>query len=216
MKLSEIAIIKVQEADEPAGGKGPVEIADIVKDHDAKYAKKYLASLWGTPRLTFNGEPIFDEVYEKIDSAVSSFVDQGHEVDISIPVEDPDDLGMDELNYRDTIEDQQEVYLGYNPTDEKLYVGIDAWLREEDFNEAWDREFENETGESYDEENDDHAAMFHSAWENYKNMGFYGILFEIDSNFDVEPVIEENGGFYKGIYRSPRFKELGLVDLRLD
>lgn len=225
MKLSEIvSLTPVLEADEASEtGKGPVELSDILKDHDAKYAKRFVAALWGKPRLSYHGKQFFgagdNDLYGMIDSAVKAYIDDGFEVDISIAVEDPKDLGMDELNYKATLDDQQEVYLGYDPKSDQLFVGIDAWLREEDFNDAWDREFENETGEEYDEENEVHAAMFHSAWENYKDMGFFGVLFEMKfdgSSFDIEPVLEAEGGFYKGIYRDARFKQLGLFDLRLD
>jgi hypothetical protein len=223
MKLSEIVTTFVAEDEDGPkvdDGKGLVEVSEVVKDRKPEIAKKYLRAMWGKKRLAYHGMAFFGDsnsAYDKIDAAVKEAIKEGFEVDVSIPVEGTDDLDMDTLDYQATIDDQQEVYLGYDPKSDTLYVGVDAWLREEDFNEAWDREFENATGEQFDDENDEHQKVFNSAWREYKDMGFYGILFKLSHDLDdVEEELTIPGGFYKGIYRGGQMKRMGLIDLRLD
>ena len=225
MKLSEICTRPVlEDEDGPKvgedDGKGLIEVATVVKDRKPEFAKKYLRALWGKPRLAYHGMPFFgsgDTAYDHINDAVETAVKNGLEVEMSIPVEGTDDLDMDELNYQATISDQQEVYLGYDPKDDTLYVGVDAWLREEDFNEAWDREFENATGQAFDDEDDEHQKVFQSAWKEYRDSGFVGILFKLSKDLDdADDVITMPGGFYAGIYRGRELKGMGLIDLRLD
>lgn len=225
MKLSEIVLRPVlEDEDGPKvgedDGKGLVEVSEVVKGRKPEIAKKYLRAMWGKPRLAYHGMPFFGSggtAYDHINDAVKAAIDQGFEVDVSIDVQGTDSVDMDELNYQATIDDQQEVYLGYDPRDDTLYVGIDAWLREEDFNEAWEREFKNATGEQFDDENDEHQKVFQSAWREYKDMGFYGILFKLSKDLDdVEEELVIPGGFYAGIYRGHSLKRMGLIDLRLD
>lgn len=223
MKLSELFLSEDENGKKYGedDGTGLIEIAEVLKDRNPAMAKKYLRALWGKPRLAYHGKPFFgsgDTVYDDINAALERAIKSGLEAPMSIPVGGTDELDMDELNYQATIADHQEVYLGYSPKNDKLYVGVDAWLNEEDFNEAWDREFENETGERYDDENEDHHAMFMNAWKEYQDMGFIGILFELtgDPIEDAEESTMIPGGFYKGIYRGATLKNMGLIDLRLD
>lgn len=223
MKLSEIHSRPVLEDGQKVGeddGKGLIEISTVVKDRKPEFAKKYLRAMWGKNRLAYHGMPFFGEGetgYQKIDAAVEEAIRQGLEVDVSINVEGTDDLDMDTLEYRALVLDHQEVYLGYDPKSDSLYVGIDAWLDENDFNEAWDREFENATGEKFDDENDEHQKLFQSAWKEYKDVGFYGILFKLSDDLsEVEEELVMTGGFYAGIHRGQELKRMGLIDLRLD
>lgn len=222
MKLSEIAQFSIQEAEGDKNA-GPVEVKDVVDDRSPEIAKKYLRALWGKPRLVFNGKPFFglgsgDTVYDDIDSVLDEVKNQGFVVDMSLDVPDTDELDGFELTWKATVDEMQEVYLGYSPREDALYVGVDAWLSENDFNEAWDREFANETGEEFDHENEAHAAMFDAAWKEYRDMGFVGILFKLEGEpiENAEEEISVPGGFYKGIYRGNTLKHLGLIDLRLD
>lgn len=221
MKLSELVTHFVVEEDGPKvdDGKGLVEVSAVVDGRKPEIAKKYLRAMWGKNRLAYNGMPFFgsgDTAYDKIDAAVDEAIKQGLEVEMSIPVEGTDDLDMDELNYQATIHEHQEVYLGYDPKEDCLYLGVDAWLREEDFNEAWDREFKNSTGEEFDDENDEHQKVFQSAWREYRDSGFVGILFKLSKDLDeAEDIMTMPGGFYKSIHRT-QMKGMGLIDLRLD
>lgn len=221
MKLAEIHSHYIVEADEPGApdlnGKGPIEVSDVLKYFPKNY-QKVLRVLWGKPRLSFKGKPFFDEVYNDIDDALEQAKKDGYEVEMSIPVEGTDELDMDELNYQAEVADTQEVYLGYSPSEDCLYVGVDVWLQEESFNEAWDREFENATGEEFDMDNEEHAKVFNSAWKEYRDNGFVGALFKLegDGPFDAQEEITMPGGFYRGVRPSPTFKALKLVDLRLD
>lgn len=223
MKLSELVTLQVKEAEEPSSS-GPVEVKDLVEFYP-KNVRAAIMKLWGGPRLVYHGHKFFSseneagDLYDMINVALKSYVNDGHEIEMSIPVQPAGDLDMGDMNYDATIDDYQEVYLGYDPKSDNLFVGIDAWLNEQDFNDAWDREFEKYTGVQYDEENEQHQAMFKDAWESYKGLGFQGLLFEMTLNgetFDLEPALEMSHGFYKGIYRTPQFKDFGLIDLRLD
>jgi hypothetical protein len=198
----------------------PVEVKDVVTGRNPAIARKYLAALWGKPRLVFNGKPFFSDggIYDYIEGALEELKAQGFEVDMSISVDGTDDLPMDSLEYQAEVDDFQEVYLGYSLTDDCLYVGVDVWLKEESFNDAWDKEFEDQTGEEFDMDNDEHQKVFNSAWEDYKRNGFVGMLFRLEGSgpFNAEEVLQESGGFYRGIYRSATFERIGLIDLRLD
>lgn len=218
MKLSEIVVTQVAEDIE---GTGPVEVKDIVAGRNPKFAKQYLSKLWGKDnRLVFNGKPFFgagDTVYDDIQSALKQALED-HTVEVNLPVQGTDELDMDTFRFDAKVNDHQEVYLGYDSKRDALFVGVDAWISDEEFNDAWDEEFEKATGQEFDHGDPEHAAVFDSAWKAYQKMGFYGILIELTGDpIDNGDIVEErSGGFYAGIHRSASFKTFGLVDLRLD
>lgn len=174
---------------------------------------------WGNERLTYQGKPFFGSgktVYDDINKVLKKMKDVGVEVQVTISLNN--ELGFDELSYEADLDDFQEVYLGFDPRSGNLYVGIDAWLKEDDFNEAFESEFKNVMDEEFDHSNDEHRAAFDDAWKKYSNMGFYGVLIELsgDPIRSGEVLEDAAGGFYKGIYKGSNFKALNLIDLRLD
>ena len=221
MKLSELKIFEAAEI-APAG---PIELKDLIKYFPGNYAKA-IQKMWGKDRLVYNGMKFFDggelgEVYDKALEAIEAWVkDEDNKVPMSLSIPDGDELGMVEFEYDAAVDDVQEVYVGYRPESDELYIGVDAWLDENDFNESWDREFKKATGQEYDEEDEQHSALFHDAWKKYTSMGGYGILFHISFSpsgvCEANVELESQGGFYRGVRAMSPFKSLGLVDIRLD
>ena len=223
MKLSEIV---TEATDAGPTGSGPLELSALARYYHNRPEdlKRKLNQHWGSERLVYHGMKFFDktglgEAYHKADEAVKHFMKGDFTVQMAFDLAGGDHLGFHTFEYDASVDDSQEVYLGYNPHNDHLYMGVDAWLREDDFNEAWDKEFEKETGEAYDEEDPEHSKLFHEAWKEYTNMHGYGILFELtprNDDFEVDVVEDHQGGFYGGIYKTSGMKRLGLIDIRLD
>lgn len=218
MKLAELKLVEAAEQ-APAG---PIELKDLIKYFPGNYAKA-IQKMWGKDRLVYNGMKFFDdgklgEAYDKATDAVEATMKESDfTAPVSLHLPDGDALGMTEFEYDAHIESSQEVYLGYSSEHDQLFLGVDAWLDENDFNEEWDRKFKADTGVSYNEDEEDHSALFHDAWKKYTNMGGYGILFELSKDLHhAEPVIFSQGGFYRGVCKDPQFKRFQLVDVRLD
>lgn len=223
MRLSEIVQPKIVEADDAPAALGPVEVRDIVDGRSPEMAKKYLRALWGKDRLTFQGKPFFgkgDTVYDDVHSALDAAKKLTNTDGIELTIEAPDagDLEGFDFTWAARVDDQQEVYLGYEPKGDVLWVGVDAWTNEESFNQAWDEEFEKHTGEEFDMENEDHDKMFKAVHKEFLEMGFLGILYQLtgDPINSADQDVVMPGGFYKGIYRGATFKSMNLIDLRLD
>lgn len=215
-----------------------VELDDIVKffpgHHEAAIRK-----LWGTERLTWHGKKFFEgeelgDVYIEAEDAVDAVI-QDVKVDGQITLSPVYRSGLPELEFEDDFveweitfgkQDKQEVYLGYDPETDKLYMGFDAWANEQDYNDAFDDEFKRIVGEEFDYENEVHAAIAQQAWEAYQKgkLGFYGIIFEISidksSNMIDEaeelPEFTNAGGFYRGVYTQFKSRYPHVLDLRLD
>ena len=232
MKLSEIVFKSpiVEDAEQAA----PAELKDIVAGFPTK-AKQAIRALWGKDRLEYRGMKFFSggefgKAYDKANDAIEAFVKAGFKIEVSIPVKDSSrveaidpDSGFDAFEYEAEVADSQEVYLGYKKDEDKLYLGVDAWLEEESFNENWDKEFKRQFGTRFEYDEDSHQMLFNDIWSQYSKMGFIGVLFELTWNasqdeFHVEDVqVSEPGkGFYQGIYNTSTFKSLNLVDMRLD
>lgn len=220
MKLAELKIFEAEQA--PAG---PIELKDLIEYFPGNYAKA-IQKMWGKDRLVYKGMKFFDkgglgEVYDKALEAIDEWYrDEDNKVNVYLPIPDGDNLGMTEFEYEASVESLQEVYVGYRPEGDRLYIGVDAWLDENDFNDEWDRKFKSETGKEYNEEYEDHSALFHDAWKKYTNMRGYGILFHVTFSSggaaEVEVELESQGGFYGGVRKMSPFKSLGLVDVRLN
>ena len=212
----------------------PLELHDVVKFFPNTY-KRVMSAKWGMDHpgtLMYHGHPFFaseegETAYDHIEAAVKNILDDeefGVEVNLTMDLrhlDSDDDLQKDshDFTFEAKVSDSQEVYLGYSPHDDALFVGYDVWIDEESFNEAWDREFREATGEEYDSDNPDHEAVFNGVWDHMKNDMFFGMLFEVKEqggHWVAEEVSTRQGGFYKGIYRGDQhFKSLDLIDLRL-
>lgn len=211
----------------------PLELADIVEYFPSKH-KAVLDKLWGTERLTWHGKKFFDEnnlgdAYVDAEEAVDAVFNDVR-VDGGITISPVFKSGFPELDFDpDTVEwevefdknDKQEVYLGYDPKTDKLYMGFDVWIDESVYNEAFDEQFERIVGERFDDENKVHQEIARETWEKYnKSMqGFYGIIFEITHDDAAEelPQFTNPGGFYGGdSYKEFKRQYPNVIDLRLD
>lgn len=197
-----------------------LELRDVVRSFPNTYAKVFRAK-WGGHQLSYHGQPLFDGehgLYHDIAEAVESFAKNEVELEFSYAV-DPNELGFHELDVTIKIDDVQEVYLGYHAADDTLYMGLDMWIGEDDFNNQFDEQFEKQTGEEFNSDNPKHAEIFDDIWQQHKEKGFGGGLFSVSQGsrgWDVDEVMTSAGGFYAGIHRSSAFKQLNLIDLRLD
>lgn len=213
-----------------------VELKAVV-DAFPKHHEKALSKLWGGKRLVWHGLRFFEdgdlgEAYIKAEEAAKEYIDNGYNADVNMSVdassivpegEDDEDRSDGDVDFSFDAEfksdEVQECYLGYDPKRDCLYIGFDAWTSEENFNDAWDKAFEDTTGEVYDSDNEEHAAVFHEAWEEYKSegYGFWGLVFEIDKHFNCEEALPPmQGGFYKGTFELFKQNHPNVVHLRLD
>jgi hypothetical protein len=215
----------------------PLELRDIIKFFPNTYARVMKAK-WGGGQLVFHGHPFFSarsgthslgSAYEGAEGAVDLILadDYRIEVPVTMDLRPLKSILNSKKNiepsydfmFEATISDKQEVYLGYSPSDDSLYIGYDMWINDGEFNEAWDHEFRSATGVDYDPENPEHEAVFNSVWQKQRDNMFFGGLFHVTEHYNKWNATEvqiTSGGFYKGIYRTPFFRNLDLVDLQLD
>jgi hypothetical protein len=234
IKLQENADdIKVVKSNEP------LELSDIVEYFPSKHTA-VLDKLWGTERLTWHGKKFFDannlgDVYVEAEDAVDAVIGDVS-IDAGITLSPVYRSNLPELDFDpDTIEwqskigknDKQEVYLGYDPKTDKLYMGFDAWIDEQDYNDAFDEQFERIVGERFDDENKVHEAIAEETWKKYtkSKQSFYGIIFEIsydEGSNSIDEALElpqftNPGGFYGGdCYGEFKRQYPNVIDLRLD
>lgn len=195
----------------------PVEIHDLVKNFPTTH-KKALQKLWGGKRLVYKGKTLFDHddhgpAYRGAIKAAEKAKKRG--LSLSFRFRDA------ETEKEVDISEMQEVYLGYDESQDKLYIGFDAWLDDQAIEEVFDDLYRESEGEEFDV--DSNEPKFVDAWREFKKLegkGLWGLLFELDStdgeHFTADLVHDEADGFYRGIYRSQVFKSMKLIDLRLD
>lgn len=218
MLIQELLVILAEEEAKP------IELKDIYAAQKGK-TEKAIDKLWGTDKLMYKGQLFFkgtdhdfgpvyegafkaaEKVFKKFNTELV-FRHESKEVEV-------------ELGDRDS----QEVYLGWSPTEDKLYMGFDAWLQDETnngINNAFDDMYHEATGDKYDPDSKD--TKYHKAWKEFSDSNlFLGILVELtttDGKKFTADIVESVGkGFYSGIYNSKNnseFKRLKLIDLRLD
>lgn len=221
MKLSELATLR-EAANEP------VEIAALAAGFP-KAGPKAISQMLSKNRLLFNTRP-FEDVY-------SDAVEKAESVEVSLNIEIPltDVDALEKLDAADwdnfsadiEIDSAEEVYGGWSPKSPNcLYIGFDAWGNEDDFNEMFDRAFNRETGEHYDHEDPRHEAIFQPLYKKFSKMSKSAYLVKVTINAKGLPTAAEvvispddltvPGIFYQAMYRDSSFKELNLIDLRLD
>lgn len=215
----------------------PVELKAII-DAFPKHHKQALDKLWGGKRLVWHGKRFFDDgglglAYEEAEKAAEEYINDGYNTDVNIELdahdlaEQHDGSGHATLRFDAEFGDlhggsRQECYLGYDPKKDKLYIGFDAWTDEENFNNDFDKAFEEAAGVEYDGDDHEHHKVFEQAWEEYKNenYGFWGLIFEITDHrgqYSAEEAMPPmSGGFYRGTYRTFKSTHPNVVDLRLD
>jgi len=213
---------------------GPVEIKDVIAHFPSKY-KKVLQVLWGTHRLTYKGQQLFTGRESSMDDtaadlgpvymgAIHAAEKAMKKMTVPVDIQGMPDVLLNDENVRrkhgnleseieSEIDESQECYLGYDPKHDQLYIGFDCWLNDEAYNE-----FANQ----FDDSNPEIEKALNKVWKEFNEKKFQGELFKLTSsdgkNFKAEEddSVSGPGGFYKAVYKSPGFKRLGLVDLRLD
>jgi len=160
MKLQEICSKKAENEESTS-----TELKDICAKRG--YAK-VIQKVWGDDdALTYNGKALFAN--NDLGPAYKGAIKAAEK----------------KLEKKNDYNSSQECYLGYQPSQDLLYIGFDVWTENSDQDES----------------------------------EFLGILYELTGDgysFTAREVAYVTGGFYKGVYRSKDFKDLALIDLRLD
>lgn len=197
----------------------PIELSALVKLKDHK---KIINKLWGTKYLAYKGQTFFTS--ESIvggggstfgpayNGAIKAAEKEFKQIELD-PIEVQNPKGkrneIDNIKFENNF---QEVYLGYDPKSDKLYIGYDAWADLDAAFTKWSNKF--------DDEDPEVEKVLDKVWKEIKDQDFQGVLFELETkngktfSADVDDI--EERGFYKGIYKSPMFKHKNLIDLRLD
>lgn len=207
----------------------PLELRDIVKFFPNTYRKVLRAKL-STDQVTYHGLQLqhedgegdmeFGPAYDKALAAAEYAIEQngGVTVDVEMSVMNDDgDTSHHHYSFETPIDEKSEVYVGYSPENDALYLGFDCWISENEFNESWEREFEEATGEQFDSDNPQHEAAFQKVWNHFKDRMMYGMLFEVtahNGHWEANEMYCIPGTFYQGIYKFPGFQRLELIDLR--
>lgn len=210
----------------------PVELKKLfAAGVSQNFRGKALEKLWGGKRLSWNGDKFFADnklgpAYEKAEQAAVAYMDDGYNTDVQIELHGKDDASHDfqfDIEFgHDRGADHQECYLGYDPHSDKLYIGFDVWVSEENFNSDFDPAFKELTGEEYDSDDEEHHKIFNEAWQEYQSggWGFWGLVFEISHDtgeYKAEEAFQPlPGGFYKGMYKMFKANHKNVVDLRLN
>lgn len=218
MKLSDIVI----QEETPTGDK-PIELKEVTKYFPNTY-QKAVRTLAKQGRLTFGGVLLFTKNGEN-GPAINKALAEAHTLitdkdgdhnKVQIRVEMNGsvanlDNGTD-FDIDAKIDDVNQAYIGYAQKGDYLIIGYDAWISDNEFNEEWDKKFEETFGEDFDNENTQHEKILNAAWKQFRDTQmFFGIAVEVDTNFYA--TMEEmpgTGGFYKGLY--PRLKDRRIID----
>lgn len=207
----------------------PLELKDIIKFFPNTYQKVIRAKL-ASDQITYHGHQLQHEDGDgdltfgpAYDNALAAAEEAMHEnggvtVDVEADLSDVESHGdFHNYSFETPIDEKSEVYVGYSPREDALYVGFDCWISENEFNENWDREFKEATGEDFDNDDPAHEAAFKKVWDHFKDRMMYGMLFEIsehDGQWEANEVYCMPGTFYQGVYKFGGFSHLDLIDLR--
>lgn len=221
--LSEL--LTLREAEE-AKANAPAELKDIVKAFPNNAAKAVQAML-DKGRALFMGKDIslggdwYNDLADKAEEVMKDkvVIDVSFEVDHRTAQAISDDYDDQPLSIGVKIDDGQECYCGYSPATNKLYFGFDAWTDlEEEYNNEFDSWFETVFGVQFDYDDKAHADFADAMHKQLINMAGAAALIEMPSE-RVEITSDEaehEGMFYTSIYKSHLFRNLKLIDLRLD
>lgn len=190
-------------------------------------AAKAVQTMWSKNRLTFKGKNFGDVYHAAAEAAEKKSKDCISETEFDI--ETPNERSSTTFTSELKIEDVQESYGGFDPKQPNcLFIGFDAWANdEEDLNEQFYKWFKRNEGKTFDDEIEEHEKCYNAMWKVWsKSHGACALLFKVTFN-DSGNVIKatkvlddsdtgKSGTFYQTIYKSAAFKELGLVNVRLD
>jgi len=180
------------------------DIKDVVKNFPNTY-KKAIHVLLAKSRLMYNGKAIYDGSHngEAIEDAYAAAKEavKGQTVEVDVDM-DGSHADMDDATsytIEAEVDDAEPVWAGYSVKNGDLYVGLDAWLNENEFNEKWDHNFERTFGEDHDLDNPAHDKIFQAAWKTWiEHQHFQGVLVRVSGDH-AEVVETRPGGFHKGI-----------------
>jgi hypothetical protein len=221
--LSEL--LTLREAEE-AKANAPAELKDIVKAFPNNAAKAVQAML-DKGRALFMGKDIslggdwYDDLANKAEEVMKNKVRINFSLDVDHRTAHAisDDYDDEPLVLEVKIADGQECYCGYSPATNKLYFGFDAWTElEEEYNEQFDMWFKYLFGVDFDYDNKAHADFADAMHKQLIELTAAAALIEMPSG-RVEITSDEterDGSFYTSIYKSSLFRNLKLIDLRLD
>lgn len=197
----------------------PIELKDLVANFPSMHGKA-ISKLWGGKRLTYKGQPFFNgrETATVYDGAIKAAEKAMKNLEVVLTVFHSNGKSIVDQEYTFTgVDESQECYLGYDPKADKLYIGFDCWMSDEQY----EKPFNDESSKP-----DLEAA---GPWKKFSelNSRMYGVLFELTSTdgktFKADCVetgrkVKNNktiGGFYPGVYENIG-QHVKLVDLRLD
>jgi hypothetical protein len=219
-------LIALHEAADPSNenipANGPVDIKDVVKyfptqgDNAIKaFAKK--------GRLQFGGKTLYAADYEpgaglKQAIRVAKAEIRDERIDVRVDMSGAGtrfrNNTTEEFEFDSQINDMEEVWMGYDTESNELMIGFDCWTSEDDFNDAWDKEFEKNFGEEFDHEDKDHEKIFNKARQEYlDNYGMLGMLVLVNDKFGAR--IEDMPGvkgFVRGILKMVK-RQRGVIEL---
>ena len=206
---------------------------------EKEFAKHLFDKHWGKTTLYWHGDRFFENdelgaAYEKAEKAAVEVINDGYNADVNMEIDasalgdgGEDAPGMADFEWQAEFGDsqggeRQECYLGYDPVHDKLYIGFDAWISDENFNNDFDAAFEKAAGVDYDADIEEHHAVLDAAWEEYqKQYAQWGLVFEITNHNGVYSAEEAfppmPGGFYRGMFKTfKQHRSPAIIDLRLD
>ena len=189
------------------------ELASIVKTFPNKY-RDIIQHQAGKPhKLKWQGQDLFAESGDgpALMALVVNVKRLLQEDEVKVDIHLPTPLG--DFEYEASIRDVQHVWTAYKPDSDALLLGFDGWIDEEDFNTHWDKFFEEQTGEEFDYDNDEHERIFSQVHQRYLKVGFYGLLFEVERSSSPELMYYSDNGFFKGTLSDPFVKRLDFIEL---
>lgn len=206
----------------------PIDLKDIVQFFPGQHGQT-LTKLWGKSHLTWHKDRFFvngapGPAYTRAEAAAKKYISRGYKTDCMLNVE----VGKDfyELNFNVEFSDEhstdpQECYIGFDPITDKLYIGFDAYVTEDEFNKAFDAAFKKTKDQEHNMNDLDHQKVFDTARYEYKklHMGFWGLMFEITHKGGEYTAEEAMGpapnGFYKGQFKQFKVSHANVIDVRL-
>ena len=187
----------------------------VLKKSFPKTWRKMIEHLRNKPhKLKFGGLDLYDAsgFGPAIDGLTHAFKEETKRGNINVEV----DFHINGKTYSEAlpIHDSNLVAVYYDHERDRILLGYDAWVSPEDFGDSFDKFFEQDTGEVFDHDNDEHSWVFDQAAREFNKMGMIGLL--VIGYFDgMRPFIdvdyEGEKGFFKGI--EPSIQHMDLIQL---
>ena len=219
MKVSQLITLPLNEANVQTDNK---DLKDIVK-YFPSTTQKVVNALVKSDRLTYNGTSVMDDLYQKLENTASERAQKANAtINIDIPSEDfPNLKGTDTVEfYIDEVElevsDLEEVYLGYDASNDTFTMGFDAWFDEEAF---WEKINKVADKKRIDSSSDEFHAYCDKIWKHLKRTlnGHVLVNIKFSGNSVVVKRVDAGVGlFYKSAYKRLKAENSDMIDIRLD